>query len=114
MRSIKLSRRQALVAAGVAGVTTLLAGSAVLVAGAQGGAGTILRAGAASTDPAVVTEVQYDDTYAIVGDPPDASSARPRAACAGDRPAYGGAGHATHRAPVRRSDHGAGRGRRAP
>lgn len=79
--SIKLSRRNALVAAGVAGLTTLLAGSAVLVLGAQGGAGSVLRAGAASTDAtAVVTEVQYDDTYAIVGDSPaDASAGTPSA-----------------------------------
>ncbi len=83
MKSIKLSRRQALVAAGLAGVTTLLAGSAFLVAGAQSGAGTIVRAGAASSDPAaVVTEVQYDDTYAIVGDSPDRSSGSSRPAAA--------------------------------
>ena len=51
----------------MAGVTTLMAGSAVLVAGAQAGSGAALNTGRDATQvTTVVTEVQYDDTYAVV------------------------------------------------
>jgi hypothetical protein len=64
---MKLPRSRALVVAGLAGVTTLMAGSAVLVAGAQAGSGSVLPVSRTSTDATtVVTEVQYDDTYTVV------------------------------------------------
>jgi hypothetical protein len=71
---MKLPRSRALVVAGLAGVTTLMAGSAVLVAGAQAGSGSVLPVSRTSTDATtVVTEVQYDDTYTVVM--PDAAHA---------------------------------------
>jgi len=67
---MKLPRSRALVVAGLAGVTTLMAGSAVLVAGAQAGSGAALNAGRDATQvTTVVTDVQYDDTYAVVPGP---------------------------------------------
>lgn len=67
---MKLPRSRALLVAGLAGVTTLMAGSAVLVAGAQAGSGAALNAGRDATQvTTVITEVQYDDTYAVVPGP---------------------------------------------
>jgi hypothetical protein len=72
---MKLPRRRAMMVAGLAGVTTLMAGSAVLVAGAQSGSGSVLGAARDSTNTtSVVTEVQYDDTYAVVVPDPSATA----------------------------------------
>lgn len=71
---IKLPRGKAMVAAAVAGVATLLIGSAVLVIGATGGSGSVLSAASDTNPTTVVTQVQYDDSYSIVDDPSSAAT----------------------------------------
>jgi len=78
---MKLPRSKALVVAGVAGLTTLVLGSAVLVLGAASGSSTVLSTDASTTEAAtVVSQVQYDDTYAIVGEVGSGSSGAVQAA----------------------------------
>jgi hypothetical protein len=82
---MKLPRRKALVVAGLAGVTTLLVGSAVLAMTVQGGFG-MASANSDVGEPSVVTEVQYDDTVVVVPDAPaapESGNAAPAAAAAG-------------------------------
>jgi hypothetical protein len=64
-----LPRRKALAVAGLTGATTLLVGSAALVMGFGSALGVTLTSSSAPSEPTVVTEVQYDDTYAVVADP---------------------------------------------
>jgi hypothetical protein len=104
---MKLPRRKALAVAGLAGLATLSVGSALLMA-ASGGAGTLLNAGSVASDAtSVVTEVQYDDTFAVVADPPvanrstvPASESAPAVAPASG-PSVSGDGEVQPTSPVR-------------
>ena len=66
---MKLPRGRALAVSGTAAGATLLLGSMGLVIGARAGSGSTAPRTTTTQAPTVVTEVQYDDSYAIVPGP---------------------------------------------